>query len=267
MGKIRVKTLGDEELEKEQKKKTEKRAETKKAKEKEAEQAEVAEGAQIEQKEPEKKEKAKKSSYVKKKTKNPHSKRYQTTVTFVDRNKQYSLSQALELLEKLEKAKFDETVELHVNTIEPGVSASMKLPHGSGKQTRVAIADSTSVEGIVKQVEGGKIDFDVLLATPDVMPKLARVAKYLGPRGLMPNPKNETITAKPQEVAKQYQGGQITVKTEAKSPIIHLSVGKMSFGKEKLSENIKVVFAALPQTKLKNVTLKSTMSPGIKIQI
>src|SRR5207249_2833103 len=102
---------------------------------------------------------------------------------------------------------------------------------------------------------------------PDAMPKLAKVAKVLGPKGLMPNPKAGTVTPKPEELANKYAGGQIAFKTEAKSPIIHISVGKMSFGKDKLSENIQFLLTSIDRSKLKNAYIKSTMSPSLKLVI
>ncbi|MBI4097077.1 MAG: 50S ribosomal protein L1 [Candidatus Levybacteria bacterium] len=220
--------------------------------------------------EPEKEEKqTKKKKYAKKTTGPTRSKRYQEVVTLVDKTKTYPLSEALVLLPKLKLAKFDETVELHINTVEAGVSGSLVLPHGTGKKMRVVIANPTqdpaALDELVKKIEAGTIDFDVLIATPDAMPKLARVAKFLGPRGLMPNPKAGTVTPKPEEVAKKFEAGQITFKTEAKAPIIHIAVGKVSFGEEKLADNIKAIVASLQANKVRNVTLKSTMSPGIKI--
>jgi large subunit ribosomal protein L1 len=159
-------------------------------------------------------------------------------------------------------AKFDETVELHINTIESGISGTMILPHGTGKEIRVAIAD----DAILSEVEKGKINFDVLIATPAQMPKLAKVARVLGPRGLMPNPKNGTISDKPEEAAKKFQGGQMGFKTESKNPLIHLSVGKTSFEDTQLEENIKTAISAVKRSRIRKVTLKSTMSPGIRIQ-
>jgi len=99
------------------------------------------------------------------------------------------------------------------------------------------------------------------------MPKLAKVAKILGPKGLMPNPKNGTVTPKPEVAAKQYEGGNIRYKTEAKAPVLHLIVGKMSFGKEKLEENIKAALKAIETRNMRKVILKSTMSPAIRIVI
>ncbi len=276
MGKIRVKTLGDEETElKEQKEKQRKKEEKKLAKAPglKGGQRVVAVGPTEEEiekatPEPQKKEpieeKSKKKSYSSKKvTKQKHSRRYQKVLSLVDRNKKYLLKDALELLPKMTLAKFDETVELHINTIEQGISGNLTLPHGTGKKTRVVIADDKTIADIEK----GKIEFDILVAVPQMMPKLARVAKILGPRGLMPNPKNGTITDKPEEVAKKYAGGQIRFKTEAKAPVIHLTVGKVSFGTDKLADNIRMVIQSITQGKIKNITLKSTMSPGIKITL
>jgi len=148
---------------------------------------------------------------------------------------------------------------------------SVTLPHGTGKQMNVVIIspakDPVTADALIKEIESGKISFDVLLATPDAMPKLAKVARILGPKGLMPNPKNGTVTTKPEEAAEKYKGGQVNFKTEAKLPIMHLAVGKVSFGKSKLEENIATAIAAVQTKNIKKVTLKSTMSAGIRVQI
>jgi large subunit ribosomal protein L1 len=292
MGKIRVKTIGDEEVEKKDLKKAQARAEAKKAREeaearhaaepesnsakatlvenkdKKEATSEVAEQKTAE--EPQKEETKKdKKGYKKSVSKNTKSESYKKISSLVDKNKKYKLADALPLLEKLKRAKFDETVELHINTIEKGISGSLSLPHGTGKTTRVVIAnasvDPKSVDDLIKQIESGKIEFDVLVATPDTMPKLAKVARVLGPRGLMPNPKNGTVTTKPDEIAKKFAGGQFNFKTEAKFPILHLAVGKLSFGDKKLSENITTAIKAVKTKNIRSMTLKSTMSPGIQI--
>ncbi len=265
MGKIRVKTLGDEELERQQAEETKKRSEAKKA-EKHA--TETSNEDAVEEA-PEKKDKKNYKADKESKGKT-RSKPYLEKVKLVDQAKNYTLSEALTLLPELHLASFDETVEIHVNTATTGVSGSVTLPHGTGKQTRVAIAlgsDAKGLDELVKKVESGTIDFDILIATPDAMPRLAKIARVLGPRGLMPNPKNGTVTPKPEEAAKKYEGGQINYKTEAKFPLLHISVGKISFGEKKLAENIKTVFGTLSKKDLKNVTLKSTMSPGLKLDI
>lgn len=198
------------------------------------------------------------------------SENYKKAAELIERGKTYSLSQAIELLEKTHLAKFDETVELHINTIGT-LSGSMNLPHGTGKQTRVAILapskDAKAADELLKKIESGKIEFDVLIATPDAMPKLAKVARVLGPKGLMPNPKAGTVTPNPDAVAKQYEGGHMTFKTEAKAPILHLAVGKLSFGKEKLEENIKTALKAVESKNMKKVVIKSTMSPAVRLAV
>lgn len=203
--------------------------------------------------------------------KTARSSKYQTVAKLIDRSKQYSVKEALELVEKAHMAKFDETVELHINTNATGVSGQVTLPHGTGKQTRVAIlapsTDAKAADELLKQIESGKIEFDVLVATPDAMPRLAKVARVLGPRGLMPNPKNGTVTPKPEEVAAKFAGGQMNFKTEAKAPVIHLSVGKLSFGPEKLSANIATALKAVKMENIKKVVVKSTMSPAVRLQL
>jgi large subunit ribosomal protein L1 len=269
MGKIRVKALGDEDAEKKQKEEARKRAEAKKL-EKKAD-AGAGDDKQTEKDAAEAPKAV--SSYAKKAAeKNTRSKRstkYQDVASKVDGAKFYSLDEALKLLPQLKLAKFDETVELHINTVDKGISGSVTLPHGTGKQLRIVIAnpstDAKAIDELVKNIESGVIDFDVLLATPDAMPKLARVARFLGPRGLMPNPKNGTVTPKPEEAAKKFAGGQVNYKTEAKFPLLHMIVGKVSFGEDKLAENVKTAIEAVQMKNIKTVTLKSTMSPGIKL--
>lgn len=277
MGKIRVRTLGDEKKEKEDKKAALKKAEAKKLSEKDVKEPvsavqekpvkEAVEKTETAEK-PVEKAKPKASKY-KSSNKKARSDKYLAAANLVDKNKKYALKEALGILPQIKIAKFDETVELHINTLEKNVSGNVTLPHGTGKEIRIEIAnqseDPKHVEEIVKKIESGNIYFDVLIATPDSMPKLARIAKFLGPRGLMPNPKNGTVTPKPAEVAKKFQGGQVNFKTEAKFPILHMAVGKVSFGDKKLEENIRAAISAIQTKNIKNITLKSTMSPGIKI--
>jgi large subunit ribosomal protein L1 len=290
MGKIRVKTIGDEEVEKKDLKKAQARAEAKKAREeaearhaaetnviasetKQSPPKESVEAVKAEEKQEEKvaaETKKSKKEYKKTTLKKHQSANYKKAAALVDKNKTYKLADALPLLEKMKRSKFDETVELHINTVEKGISGSLTLPHGTGKATRVVIANATAdpkaVDDLIKAIESGKIDFDVLIATPDSMPKLARVARVLGPRGLMPNPKSGTVTPKPDEIAKKFEGGQFNFKTESKFPIMHLAVGKLSFGDEKLSDNIKTAVKAVKTKNIRSMTLKSTMSPGIRIE-
>ncbi len=277
MGKIRVKTIGDDSEETEKKKSDVKRAEKKarSASEDKASEATEEPEKKAEINEPEVKQEAqqpeeqaktetpkkeKKSKFAKKRKRSAN---YAAKVMEIDKKKTYSLQEAIELLRKVKMAKFDETVELHINTTESGISGLVKLPHGTGKEIKVAVAD----DEVIAQVEKGKINFDVLIADPSMMPKLAKVAKFLGPRGLMPNPKNGTISEDPQEAMKKFQGGQISFKTEAKNPLLHVSVGKTSFKDEQLSQNIQTLIAAVKKDRIAKVILKSTMSPGIKLAV
>lgn len=278
MGKVRVNVIGDETLEAEQKAEKDLKRAEKKARESASEETQgessneeaetptqnnQAENSQSSESIEEVKaapKKQKKEKFLKKGS--SRSANYTAKIMQVDKNKTYSLSEGLELLRKVKMAKFDETVELHINTTDAGISGTMTLPHGTGKEIRVAIAD----DAVLAEVEKGKINFDVLIATPDQMPKLAKVARVLGPRGLMPNPKNGTISDKPEEAAKKFQGGQMSFKTESKNPLIHLSVGKTSFEDKELEANIKTVITAVKRDRIRKVTLKSTMSPGIRIQ-
>jgi large subunit ribosomal protein L1 len=280
MGKIRVKSFEEEGEDKKLNKKEQARAEAIKAAEAaklaastrvEREAAAAAEARGEEPSETQAEVAPKKKVVAKQDKKHKHSKSYTKVSSLVDKNKKYKLNEALELLEKLKRAKFDESVELHFNTHDKGISGNFTLPHGTGKQTRVAIANQTedpkAVEELVKNIEAGQIDFDVLIATPDAMPKLARVARVLGPRGLMPNPKNGTVTTKPSEAAKVFEGGQMNFKTESKFPLLHLTVGKVSFGEKKLADNIKVVVEAVKTRNIKAATIKATMSPGLKLEV
>lgn len=279
MGKIRIKTIGLPEEEEKEKKKAKEKRETKKltkvpglkggervvsvgVSEEELVKDLEMEGKPEESKEPKSKEKKSHEQKPKATTRKVRSKNYLANTNLVDKTKLYPLSEALKILSEFKKSRFDETVELHINTAS-SLSTTATLPHGTGKKTRIAVAN----DELINQIEKGKIDFDMLVASPAIMPKLAKVAKILGPRGLMPNPKNGTITEKPEAVIKKYESGQINIKTEAKAPVIHLTVGKVSFGEKKLTDNIESVIGAIKKENIKKVVLKSTMSPGIKIRV
>jgi large subunit ribosomal protein L1 len=279
MGKIRVRTLGEESLEKKQKEKSKQKNKDKKLvkggkggerivavgpSEEELAKLEVSRVKEVSQVSRGEKLKTPRDTRDTRKPRGtPHSISYQAVAKIVDRSKKYNLNEALGLLEKLKRSPFDETVELHINTVETGLSGIITLPHGTGKTVRVAIAD----DDILAKVALGKIDFDILLASPLMMPKLARVAKILGPKGLMPKPKNANLVKDPEKAAESFKKGQMNFKTELKAPIMHLTVGKLSYGAKKLSENIEALIDAIKKEKIRNITLKSTMSPGIKINL
>jgi len=287
MGKIRVATLGDE-AEKEQKRRAEARRQTKKSKKEKVEgvglhggeRVAVVEGSDIKpefKKLVEEVEAGEKSGEagsgsarkVKKQKVKIRSKRYQDAAKLVDKNKLYSINEAVDLVKKTSLTKFDGTVELHIN-LNPASLGEKKeyrtnvtLPHGTGKEVRVAIAD----DKILSEIEAGKINFDILVAHPSLMPKLAKVARILGPKGLMPNPKTGTVSPDPERRAKELAKGEMNIKTEPGNPIIHMPIGKVSFESSQLKENIDAVINTIGTSKLAKLTLSATMGPGVKVQI
>ncbi len=188
--------------------------------------------------------------------------RYVATRAQVDKTKTYDVFAAVELIKKLSYTKFDGTVSADVVLREIGDSITLTFPHTTGKTVRVAIANDEVIEAIT----AGTIDFDILVSSAQFMPKLARLAKVLGPKGLMPNPKNGTITENPELKKKELEGGQVTIKTEKKAPLMHVTIGKVSADTKDLVDNINALIAALGMKALK-MTLCATMSPSVKVSL
>ncbi len=278
MGKVKTRFIGIEEIEEKQKAKQKMRAEEKKkikapGKHKGGEKMIVVEPGKesleklekakelIEKKPGEEKEepkKAKKVSVPRKRGKN-----YLLAKKSLESEKSYSLDEALKLLKKLKFVKFDESVELHFNVEKTGLRGEVQLPHATGKIVRVKIAD----DKLLDQIEQGKIDFDVLISHPSFMPKIAKVAKILGPKGLMPNPKTGTVSDKPEEAAKKFQSGVLRWKTEPKFPLVHQMVGKISSNEKDLEDNIRAFISSLGKANIQAVFIKTTMSPSIKLDL
>lgn len=219
-------------------------------------------------------------------------KRLNETAKLVDKNKVYSLAEAVALVKQTAKAKFDETVELHIKLgIDPKqsdqiVRGTVTLPHGIGKTRKVAVitkgekqaeakeagADMIGGDDLIEDISKGSLDFDVLVATPDIMKDLSKVAKILGPKGLMPNPKAGTVTFEIGDTVKELKKGRVEYKNDSYG-IIHCPVGKVSFDAEKLADNIKTLFEAVSKAKpssskgqyIKSVSVSSTMGPGIYV--
>jgi len=273
MGKIRTRILGLEEIEQKQKKEQkEKAAEKKKIRAPGLKGGERMVAVEVGEEELKKMEKAKKIvEEAEKKTqkkakeikKKIRGKNYQKAKTQIDKNKLYSIKEAISLLKKIKYAKFDESVEIHLNVDKVGLKGEVELPYSFGKKVRVAIVD----EDILAKIEAGEIDFDVLIAHPSFMPKLVKYAKILGPKGLMPNPKNGTITTNPYEMAKKFEKGLLHWKTESKFPLIHQLIGKISQKDEELEENIKSFLKAVGLNHIKEAFLKTTMSPSVKLNL
>lgn len=267
MGKIKTRFIGVEDVEEKQKKEQktkayEKKLEKKKiVKKKEKLVEEPVKKSQVkvpksDSKSSKSEDKAKKQAVSKK----SRGKKYREVKKLVDKTKTYTLSEAVSLLKKLKTAKFDESVEIHLNVDETGLRGEVEMPHTTGKTIRVKIVDDKVLAGLEK----GMIDFDILITHPSYMPKLAKFAKMLGPRGLMPNPKAGTISLKPEEVAKKFEKGTLRWKTEAKFPLIHQMIGKISHEEKALVENIEAFIRSVGTPHIQKAVVKTTMSPSVK---
>ena len=220
-------------------------------------------------------------------------KKYKKVAEAFDRNKAYGLSEAIEILKKSE-VKFDQTVEVHFNLgVDPKhsdqvVRGTVVLPHGTGSQVRVLVfckdnnievaknagADYAGGADLVQKIQEGWLEFDSVVATPDMMPVISKVARVLGPRGMMPSPKAGTVTVNVAQTVKELKAGKIQYRVD-KGANVHAPVGKLSFSVEQLAENAKTVIDSVVKNKpqsskgtyIKSLTLTATMAPGIKLDM
>ncbi len=222
-----------------------------------------------------------------------HGKKYQDSAKTIERGNLYDVKEAIELCAKCAKAKFDETVELHVRLgvdsrhADQQVRGAVVLPNGTGKKVRVCVfakgdnakaaedagAEIVGAEDLMQKIQGeGFMDFDVVIATPDMMGIVGRLGKILGPRGLMPNPKAGTVTPDVAKAVTEAKAGKIEYRLD-KTNIIHCPIGKASFGAEKLQENFDTLMGAIVKAKpaaakgqyIKSCVLATTMGPGVRI--
>lgn len=220
-------------------------------------------------------------------------KKYLESKKSYDSTKEYELDKALEIVESVAKANFDETVELHVKLgvdsrhADQQVRGTIVLPHGTGKEQKIlafvkedridealnAGADYAGGEELAEKIQKENwLDFDVVIATPDMMATVGKLGRVLGPQGLMPNPKTGTVTMDIKQAISEIKAGKVEYRTD-KANLIHVPTGKVSFGKEKLSENIKALISAIVKAKpaaakgkyIRSITLASTMGPGVKL--
>jgi large subunit ribosomal protein L1 len=218
-------------------------------------------------------------------------KRYKNLVSKIDKKKEYSLEDAIALSKSLASAKFDETVVMAVRLgVKPQqadqmVRGSVVMPKGIGKKTKILVfakgekekealeagADFVGAENMIEKITGGWMEFDRVVATPDMMGAVGKLGKVLGPRGLMPNPKSGTVTFELARAIKEIQAGKVEFKTE-KAGIVHVPIGKASFRSEDLIENARVILETIVRMKpasakghyLKSITVSTTMGPGVK---
>ena len=220
-------------------------------------------------------------------------KAYQKAAALIEKGKVYSVAEAMDLVSKTSPSKFDASVEMHVRLgVDPrqadqNIRTTVSLPNGTGKTIRVAVfapesdhaaaktagADIVGDEEIIKQLEKGEIDFDVLIATPQYMPKLGKFARLLGPRGLMPNPKSGSVATDVSKAVTEAKAGKVEYRVD-KQAIVHLSIGKVSFGAKKLEENANAFFESLRSQKpatikgayVKSISTSSTQGPSVTIE-
>ena len=193
-----------------------------------------------------------------------HSRKYKLMAKKVKKDVLYSVEDAVKTLTDLAKHTKLKTVELHLNTRETSLKGELKLPHSTGKEVKIAIFSDT----VATEINAGKINFDILLATPADMPKLAKFARILGPKGVMPNPRSGTVTDNPEKRAAELSaGGTLPYKTEAKFPIIHLALGSINQDSKDLSDNISEAIKSIGVTKIKSAFLTCTHTPSVKLNI
>ena len=221
------------------------------------------------------------------------SKRYAESLKLVDTKKEYEIKEALELIEKMPKTKFDETLELHVKLgvdskhADQQVRGTVVLPNGTGKTQRVLVfakgpkaeeaeqagADFVGAEELIPKIQNDNwFEYDVIVATPDMMGVVGRLGKVLGPKGLMPNPKSGTVTMDVAKAIKEIKSGKVEYRLD-KTNIIHLGFGKVSFGADKLAENYQTIMDAIIKAKpaaakgqyIKGISISTTMGPGLRI--
>jgi large subunit ribosomal protein L1 len=221
-----------------------------------------------------------------------HGKKYHAALEQYDPTKTYTLPEAVDILKKIAYAKFNETVNLDLKLgVDPRhadqqVRGTVTLPHGTGKQVRVAVfakgekaaeaeaagAEIVGAEDLVAKVAGGFVDFDAAIATPDMMREVGKLGKILGPRGLMPNPKTGTVTMDVAKAVQEIKAGKVEFRVD-KTGNVHVPVGKIQFTKEQLVENAQAVLEAIARAKpaaakgtyMRSITLSGTMTPGIKV--
>lgn len=203
----------------------------------------------------------------------PRSQKYLEASKDLDRTKSYPLPEALDMVKKMSYSKFDGTLEAHINTLQ-NLRGFVSLPFSSGKKLKILAFGSGAPDDVIsgsdetiEEIAKGKIDFDLIITTPQWMPKLAKVAKVLGPKGLMPNPKNGTITEDIKKAVESFQAGKTEYKTEGKAPLLHLALGKLSQPNEELEANVKTLLATIGKTRVKKIVLSPTMGAGVKLDL
>jgi len=224
----------------------------------------------------------------------PESKKYKAAIALFDREQQYTPTEAVSIVKKTASKKFDESVDIAVRLgVDPrkadqAVRGTVALPAGSGKTLRIAViaagdaandartagADMVGADDLAQQIEGGMMDFDLFIATPDMMPLIGRLGRVLGPRGLMPNPKSGTVTTDVGRAVGEFKGGKVEYRTDRYGNV-HVRIGKASFNEADLETNLRAVLDELQRAKpaaakgryLRKISISTTMGPGVKVDV
>ncbi len=197
------------------------------------------------------------------KTAKVRGKKYQTAKKKVDVNKYYSLKEAISLVKETSFSKFDGKIEAHITTYDIGNVGEIVFPHLETASKKIVVLNDT----ILAEIKNGQVNFDILIATPATMPKLLPFARVLGPKGLMPNPKNGTLTDDPETSVKRLSVAKTIVKTEKKAPIVHIVVGKVSQDEKELAANVEELIKVVKSNKIKKLALCATMGPCVKVEV
>jgi large subunit ribosomal protein L1 len=197
------------------------------------------------------------------KTAKHRSKRYLAAKAKIDINKYYPLKEAVKLVKETSLSKFDGKIEAHITILDIGNVGEINFPHLETASKKVVILNDT----ILAELKDGKINFDILIATPATMPKLLPLAKLLGPKGLMPNPKNGTLTDKSEDSLKKLSAAKTVLKTEKKAPVVHVVIGKISQADDEVIANIQELIKVIQASKIKKLALCATMGPCVKVKV
>lgn len=197
-----------------------------------------------------------------------HGKKYRAVLEKLEKSKEYTIDEAIELIEVISTTKFKSTIELHVRLSKKleNVRGTFTLPGGAVKQKKVLEVTDKNVDELIAEVKSGKIDFDIIVAEPKVMPKIAQLAKILGPKGLMPNPKSGTVSEDVKAAAEDFRGGRVEYKAD-KSNIVHMAIAKVGEDSEKTKQNIEALLSQFPTPRIETIFLSTTMGPSIQIHI
>lgn len=197
-----------------------------------------------------------------------HGKKYRAIVEKMEANKEYTIDEALDQIQTISYSKFEGTVEIHIKISKKleNVRGTFTLPGGAVKQKKVLEVTDKNVDEVVAKVKSGKIEFEVMVAEPKVMPKLASLAKILGPKGLMPNPKSGTVSEDVKAAAEEFRGGRIEYKAD-KSNIVHLAIAKVKTDKDTIKQNVEAILSQFPVPRIESVYITVTMGPSLKITL